>query len=121
MALQQGTETVSLITSERCFRFEVEAPLGGDPCIAGHREIVKSAGGAVIAQAVTEPTRRFLSKVADQVVTIPGTDQTVTVAQIADMIFELTDRWRTEDIAREAEIAPLRTMTIRPRPDVQLK
>ena len=105
MTYQQTSEMVTLVTSERTFRLEIEMPLGGDPFISGHREVVKSVGDTVIAREVVEPARRFLSKV----------EQAAKVKQAIEILSELVDVWRAEDVkTKEERDKTIAAMPIRP-------
>ena len=108
MAYPQTSEKVTLVTSERTFRLEIEIPLVGDPFISGHREIVKSVGDKVIAKDVVEPARRFLSKV----------EQAAKVKQAIEILSELVDGWRAEDVrAAEERAKAIAAMPPRARPN----
>lgn len=100
MAIHQGTETVTITSTERTFRFEVQ--VGADPVITGHREVRKTSDtGALLSVHVTAPTSRLLSKVHDETVSIPGTEKTSTVGELVEMFSMLIDKWRLEDIDEE--------------------
>ena len=93
MAIDHGTETVTLTTTERTWRVDIQTALDVDPIIMGHREIVKMDGETVSSKTPAGLTMRYLSKVTDE--TVPGT--TLTVGQMVEAFAALIDKWCSED------------------------
>ncbi len=97
MAIDQGTETVSISTQERTWRINIETPLGQTPVVTAFREIIKAdSGGTIFARAIGIEVSRLADAVATEKFTAAGA--TVTGAQLAALISKAVDQWRQQDI-----------------------
>lgn len=99
MAIDQGTETLSVMKSERTWRVEVFCERGEDPIVRAHREtITTTAAGELVGRERAGVTvERKLSAVAAE--QING----MSCAQLAAQIAAVADAWRQQDIAAAAE------------------
>jgi hypothetical protein len=92
MALDIGTESLTLTVKERSWRIEIFADLGIDPLLRAHREKVwLRPDGSVAHREVLEPVERRLSTIAAQ--TFDG----MTGAALAATIAAAADTFRLED------------------------
>jgi hypothetical protein len=99
MSVTVGTETVAVTTIERTWRVQIETLRGADPVVQGFREFVKTdANGNVLSQMPSGQTRRQLSAISAATVTADGV--TVTFAQLAALVSEAIDTFRTQDLAQ---------------------
>lgn len=97
MAIDQGTETVSISTQERTWRINIETPIGQTPTVTAFREIIKSdGGGTIFAREIGIEVSRLADAVAAETFTAAGA--TVTGAQLAALISKAVDQWRQQDI-----------------------
>ena len=105
MSTTIGTETVAVTTTERTWRVQIETPRGQDPIVVAFREFVKTdPNGGVISQMQSGMTRRQLSAISGQFVKAAGV--TVTYAQLAELIAQAADDFRTQDLQQPAPVAP---------------
>ena len=103
MAIDQGTATIAVTTSERTWRVNIETALGADPVVTVWRENVKKlADGSILAKEQAAIVTRSLSEVATQSITVPGTSISLTMAQVAALIAAAADAWREADLAAPA-------------------
>jgi hypothetical protein len=102
MAIEQGTETVTVTSQERTWRVNIETAMGADPVVTAFRETIRTASdGSVISKEPAGSTERRLSAVETQSFTVNG--KAYTGAEIADIIAAVADTWRQQDIAAVAE------------------
>ncbi|MBN8960584.1 MAG: hypothetical protein J0H71_05585 [Rhizobiales bacterium] len=98
MAIEQGTETVTVTLEERTWRVEIFCEKGEDPTIRAHRQTVRSdAGGNLLSIVNCATVERNSSTIQGDTFTAAGV--TVTGAQLADLIAAAADQWRSEDLA----------------------
>lgn len=98
MAIEQGTETVSLTSEERTWRVEIFTDKGIDPLVRVHRQVIKStADGTILSVQDNAIVERLQSAVMNDSFTAAGV--TVTGAQLAALISQAADQWRAEDLA----------------------
>lgn len=107
MAIDQGTETITLASEERTWRVNIETAKGGDPVVTVHRETVKSDSAGVVSKAPAGTVTRSLSATSTQTVTIGA--KTLSVAELAMAVALLADMWRAEDLSKPAPAGPRRT------------
>lgn len=102
MAIDQGSESLTLAVQERTWRLEIFTESGEDPVVRVHRETVRTGndGTIVSRERGTVVERNFLS-VAQQVFVIGGNEY--TGAEIAGVVSAVADYWRAEDLAAAAE------------------
>lgn len=97
MAIDQGTENLTLVKSERSWRVEIFCEHGADPLVRVHRETVGVAGGQIVSrERAGVVVERQLSAVATE--QING----MSCAQLAAQISAVADAWRQQDIAAAA-------------------
>lgn len=101
MAIDQGTSTLIVTSQERTFCVNIETPKDTDPIVTVFRQVVKTAAdGSTIAIESAPPARRNLSAVmAETQPFTPSTQGMVTGVELAALVAERADMWRTEDIA----------------------
>jgi hypothetical protein len=101
MATDLGETVLTVKTSERTWRTEIESPLGAVPSITAHRETVRAAGGNVISRASGIQVGRSFADLGDDSVTVAG--KSYSAKEIAAVIPAFIDKWRSEDIAAAAK------------------
>lgn len=102
MAIELGTESLTLSVKERTWRVEIFTDVGIDPIVTAHREKVWLRPDGTVADRVVLPSvRRTLSQVQAEEVTY--LDQTVTCAVLAGLIAAAADVFATEDATPPAE------------------
>lgn len=105
MAIEQGTETVTVTVEERTWRVEIFCEKGEDPTIRAHHQTVRSDGnGNVLSIENGAIVERRSSAIQGDTFTAVGIS--VTGAQLAELIAQAADQWRGEDLA-EAEPSPV--------------
>ncbi|MGB6080199.1 MAG: hypothetical protein WBF99_12145 [Xanthobacteraceae bacterium] len=98
MAIEQGAETVTLTVEERTWRVEIFCEKGEDPTIRAHRQTVRSGGsGSVLSVENGALVERRSSAIQGDTFTAAGV--TITGAQLAGLIAQAADQWRSEDLA----------------------
>lgn len=103
MAITQGTETVALTTEERTWKVEIFCDKGTDPTVRVHRQLVKSdPSGAIVGIENNATVERRQSQVAESTFTAAST--TVTGNQLAALISQAADQWRTEDLNNQTPV-----------------
>lgn len=104
MAIDQGTETLTITTKERTWRINIETAKGGDPTVTVHRETVRTTpDGTIISKEPCGQVSRLLSVTAAQTFKIGGA--VYTMGEIAGVIAAIADAWRAEDIAAQEQAA----------------
>lgn len=104
MAIEIGTETISITTQERTWRINIETPFNTVPTVTVYRELVKTDGNNIISRDQNAAvSQRTADAVTEQKYTALGAS--VTGAQLAALISVAADTWRVEDIAAEKERA----------------
>lgn len=105
MAIDKGTETIAIISQERTWRVNIETAKGTDPFVTVLRETVQTAiDGSIISKTAAPPAERALSTVAteNQPFT-PSVAGQISGAELAKLIADRGDMWRTQDIAIAAK------------------
>lgn len=100
MAIDQGSETVTIKTEERTWRIQIETPKGADASITIFREVVRYLpDGTVLSKEAGGEVRRSLSQVAAQAFQLKS--GTMTGADVAGALAAIADVWRAEDLRAE--------------------
>ena len=96
MAIELGSQTVTLTSERRTWRTTIESPIGVSPHLTSHRELVQKVGSDIISQKQVGTVNRSLSSVAHQEVTLSD-GKVVTPAMIAEALVALIEKWEAED------------------------
>lgn len=104
MAIDRGTKNVALSSEERTWRINIETPKNGDPVVTIYREVIASDADGIISKTPSAAVTRSLSATAGKSIKIGSS--TVTVGDIANLIANLADAWRQEDIDNPAPPLP---------------
>lgn len=94
MAIQLENKTVEIQSTQRTWRVNIEAPDGQDIILTACRELVQKIDGEKIKTRIPDVTRA-LSKVSSETISLRD-GATLSVAQIAEGLSGLIDRWETE-------------------------
>lgn len=90
MAIELGSETLTLTKKARTWRVECETVFGSDYTLTAHREIVSlDQNGKVVARDITRPVIRRVSQVMGE----------ADAMQMLGLMKALVDRWAAEDEA----------------------
>jgi hypothetical protein len=106
MAIDQGTETLTVKTQERTWRINIESAMDTDYVFTVHRETVKTDPAGIVVSKVSNAivVTRGVGAIADQEYVVGG--QTYTTQEIANVIAEMADTWRKEDLAAPPPVGP---------------
>lgn len=100
MAIELGTETITVVSQERTYRVNIETALGSDPIVTAFREQVKTANDQTLMKHDTVMVRRALSAVVTETQPFtPATVGVITALELAGLIASRVDMWRSQDSA----------------------
>jgi hypothetical protein len=118
VAITQGTETVALTTEERTWKVEIFCDKGADPIVRVHRQLVKyDPSGAIVGIENNATVERHQSQVAANTFTVAGI--TVTGNQLAALISQAADQWRTEDLNNQTPVTAEEPPAPEPEPETE--
>jgi hypothetical protein len=109
MAIHHGTATVTVETTDRTWRTNIETAEGADPVLTFHREVVKKEGNAVVGREANAVVTRNLSQIADQEFEVGNS--WVPVSEIFATLIVMADTFRQEDIDAAAVATPTKAAT----------
>lgn len=103
MAIDLGTENLSVSTQERTRQITIKTTKGVDPFIVVERENVRLLpDGTVLSRSDVGPVERRLSQIQAQAQPFkPATSGMITGGELAGLLAQFADAWRQEDIVAE--------------------
>lgn len=99
MAIDKGETTLTVRTSERTWRVEIETARGQVPTITAHRETIRVAGEDLISRETGIVVRRSLDELEQSKDSVTAYGITVTALQMAALVAAFVDQWREQDLA----------------------